>query len=70
MVQAIVFLPLAGFLIAGLFGRAIGARGASLITSGLLLATALLSWIVFFEAGFYGNESRIRLMTWIAAGGL
>ena len=70
MVQAIVFLPLIGFLIAGLFGRQVGARGAGLITSGLLVATALLSWVVFVDAGFYGNESRIRLFTWIAAGGL
>ena len=70
MVQAIVFLPLIGFLIAGLLGRQVGARGAGLITSGLLVATALLAWVVFFDAGFYGNESRIRLFTWIAAGGL
>jgi NADH-quinone oxidoreductase subunit L len=70
MVQAIVFLPLIGFLIAGLFGRQIGARGAGLITSGLLVVVALLSWFVFVDAGFYGNESRIRLFTWIAAGGL
>jgi NADH-quinone oxidoreductase subunit L len=70
MVQAIVFLPLIGFLIAGLLGRQVGARGAGLITSGLLVATALLAWVVFVDAGFYGNESRIRLFTWIAAGGL
>ena len=70
MVQAIVFLPLIGFLIAGLLGRQVGARGAGLITSGLLVATALLSWVVFVDAGFYGNESRIRLFTWIAVGGL
>lgn len=70
MVQAIVFLPLIGFLIAGLFGRQIGARGASLVTSGLLVVTALLSWAVFVDVGVYGNEARIRLFTWIAAGGL
>jgi len=70
MVQAIVFLPLIGFLIAGLFGRQIGARGAGLVTSGLLVAVALLSWFVFVDVGFYGNEARVRLFTWIAAGGL
>jgi NADH-quinone oxidoreductase subunit L len=70
MVQAIVFLPLIGFLIAGLFGRQVGARGAGLITSGLLVVTALLAWIVFVDVGAYGNEARIRLFTWIAAGGL
>ena len=70
MIEAIVFLPLAGFLIAGLFGREIGARGAGLITSGLLVVCALLSWFVFFDVGFFGSEERIRLFTWIAAGGL
>jgi len=70
MIEAIVFLPLAGFLIAGLFGRQVGARGAGLITSGLLVVGALLSWFVFVDVGFYGNEERIRLVIWIAAGGL
>jgi NADH-quinone oxidoreductase subunit L len=70
MIQAIVFLPLLGFLIAGLFGRLIGARAAGLITSMLLVISALLSWYVFFDTGFGGNELRVRLLTWIQAGGL
>jgi NADH-quinone oxidoreductase subunit L len=70
MVQAIVFLPLIGFLIAGLLGRWVGARGAGLVTSGLLVVTALLSWVAFVDVGIYGHEARIRLFTWIAAGGL
>ena len=70
MIEAIVFLPLAGFLIAGLFGNQVGARGAGLITSGLLVVCALLSWFVFVDVGFYGNEERIQLVTWIAAGSL
>ena len=36
MYQLIVFLPLLGFLIAGIFGRWIGARGAEYVTCGLL----------------------------------
>ena len=43
MYQAIVFLPLLGCLVAGLFGRWIGARGAELLTSALLIVSALLS---------------------------
>ncbi len=70
MVQAIVFLPLLGFLIAGIFGRVIGARAAGFITSVLLVISALLSWYVFFNTGFGGHEVRLRLFTWIAAGGL
>jgi len=36
MYTAIVFLPLLGFLVAGLFGRQIGARAAEIITTSLL----------------------------------
>ena len=36
MYQAIVFLPLIGFLIAGLFGRLIGARQPALQVAALM----------------------------------
>ncbi|MGD9542948.1 MAG: NADH-quinone oxidoreductase subunit L [Methylocystis sp.] len=49
MIYAIVFLPLVGFLVAGAFGRWIGARGAELLTTSLLMVCAVLSWIVFFH---------------------
>ena len=45
MYDLIVFLPLFGFLIAGLFGRWIGARGAEYVTTGLLAVSFVLSWI-------------------------
>jgi len=51
MYHAIVFLPLAGFLIAGIFGRAIGAKASEFVTSGFLLVAALLSWVAFFQVG-------------------
>jgi NADH-quinone oxidoreductase subunit L len=34
MYQAIVFLPLLGFLIAGLFGTSIGAKASEYVTTG------------------------------------
>jgi NADH-quinone oxidoreductase subunit L len=49
---AIVFLPLAGALIAGLFGRVLGPRPSELITTLFLLIAAALSWIVFVQVGF------------------
>ncbi len=49
MYAAIVFFPLLGFLIAGIFGRQIGARPAELVTTSLLFISAALSWIVFAE---------------------
>ncbi len=52
MYHAIVFLPLLGFLIAGLGGRAIGAKASEYVTSGLLVVSAVLSWIAFFTVAF------------------
>jgi NADH-quinone oxidoreductase subunit L len=71
MYQAIVFLPLLGFLIAGLFGRQLGARPAELVTTGLLFASAALSWIAFIQVG-YGNApmSVPVLANWITSGNL
>ncbi|MCB9993867.1 MAG: NADH-quinone oxidoreductase subunit L [Hyphomicrobiaceae bacterium] len=54
MIQAIVFFPLIGALIAGLLGRRIGDRPSELITSGLLVVAAILSWIVFLTSNFGG----------------
>ncbi|HEU5094025.1 MAG TPA: proton-conducting transporter membrane subunit, partial [Reyranella sp.] len=71
MYQAIVFLPLLGFLIAGLFGRSIGARGAELVTSGLLVVCAVLSWVAFFSVGFGDGETfTVPVMHFIASGNL
>ena len=52
MYHAIVFLPLVGFLIAGLAGRVIGARASELVTTGLLFVSCALSWVAFVSVGF------------------
>jgi NADH-quinone oxidoreductase subunit L len=71
MYQAIVFLPLLGFLIAGLFGRSIGAKACEYITSGFLVISAILSWIAFFSVGFSETETfTVPLLRFIQAGGL
>src|SRR6059058_5596113 len=120
MIQAIVFLPLIGAVIAGLiaiFGAharnpsgdtvehhgdvhghgvvpvdedagvihashhepdaheaveppAAGSRAAELITTGLLLVGAALSWFALVDVGFMHHESRIALFPWINAGDL
>ncbi len=57
MIQAIVFFPLIGALIAGIFGRSIGHRASEYVTSGLLVAAALLSWVIFFQVGFGGEAA-------------
>ncbi len=65
---AIVFLPLLGALIAGLFGRIIGARPAELVTTGFMLLAAVLSWVVFFDVGFAHTTAKVQLMRWITSG--
>src|SRR5271167_4661164 len=49
MYDLIVFLPLFGFLIAGMFGRWIGARGAEYVTTGFLGVCFVLFCIAFFR---------------------
>jgi len=68
MYTAIVFLPLLGSLIAGLFGRFIGARASEVVTTGFLLTSAALSIYAFFDVGIAGNATKVPLFTWINAG--
>ena len=71
MIQAIVFLPLIGALVAGLFGRALGHKPAEIITTSLPMIAAVLSWIVFLP--FFlgdGGAYKVTVLTWIHAGDL
>lgn len=70
MYQAIVFLPLIGFLIAGLFGRLIGARASEIVTTTLLLISAALSWVAFVQVGFGSGTTRVQVATWLASADL
>src|ERR1700677_5008016 len=121
MIQAIVFLPLIGAILAGLisiFGAhapnpsgdtvehhddahgadasdahaleahadhaadghghddhaveppAAGSRAAELITTGLLLVAAALSWFAFVDVGLMHHDVRIALFPWITSGDL
>jgi NADH-quinone oxidoreductase subunit L len=67
---AIVFLPAIGALIAGLFGRLIGPRPSELVTTGLLLVSAVLSWVVLWRVGFGGETARVPVARWITSGEL
>jgi NADH-quinone oxidoreductase subunit L len=71
MILAIVFLPLLGFLIAGLFGRKIGARPSELVTTSLLFASAFLSWITFAQVALGGGAFTTHVLSnWMVSGGL
>ncbi|MBC2773606.1 NADH-quinone oxidoreductase subunit L [Rhizobium sp. AQ_MP] len=71
--KAIVFLPLIGFLIAGLFGRQIGAKASEYITTGLMIIVAVLSWIVFFNVAMSHEAHeviKVPVLRWIQSGGI
>src|SRR5918994_544731 len=70
MYHAIVFLPLVGFLIAGLFGRVLGARPSEIITTGLLFVAAVLSWVSFVQVGFGSGATRVQVAQWMSVGNL
>jgi NADH-quinone oxidoreductase subunit L len=67
---AIVVLPLIGAIVAGLFGRQIGDRGAQIITCALMVIAAALAVVVFIDVAIEGNTQVIELFTWIASGEL
>jgi NADH-quinone oxidoreductase subunit L len=70
MYLAIVFLPLLGCAIAGLFGRLIGPRPSELVTTVLLFASMVLSWIGFAQVGFGHQDAHAVLAPFIVSGDL
>jgi NADH-quinone oxidoreductase subunit L len=66
----VVFLPLLAAIIAGFFGRAIGDRGAQIVTCGALILSMLLGLVLFAEILDQGSTRIVPLVTWIAAGGV
>ncbi|NHT75157.1 NADH-quinone oxidoreductase subunit L [Rhizobiaceae bacterium CRRU44] len=69
IIKAVVFLPLIGFLIAGLFGSKIGAKASEYVTTGLMAVVAVLSWVVFFHVGLGETEMiKVFVMRWIQTG--
>ncbi len=68
MDAAAIFLPLIGFLIAGLFGRWIGDRGAMGVTVLAVSIAAIISIWLFFDVAIGGNERTVELSAWIHSG--
>ena len=61
--------PLAGAIIAGLFGRAIGRAGAHIVTI-LGVAVAFVASVVIYQDVAAGNTFNGTLYTWMESGGL
>jgi NADH-quinone oxidoreductase subunit L len=64
----IAFAPLAGAIVAGLFGRAIGRAGAHWATIVSVLVSFVCSCIVFADV-LNGNTFNGNLYTWVTIGG-
>jgi len=72
MYQAILFLPLAGAIIAGLFGRVIGARASEFVTCAFMIVAAVLSWIAFGQIALAPEAATIKIpiLHWLTSGDL
>ncbi|MDB5596476.1 MAG: nqo [Hyphomicrobiales bacterium] len=71
MYTAIVFLPLLGFLIVGLFGRQLGPRPSELVTTGLLFVSAVLAWVTFISVGYGHVPLNVPVIAnWMTSGTL
>ena len=65
----VVFAPLLGALVAGLFQRFIGDKIAMAITTGLLFLAAACALVVFKEAAFDHVKRTTDIARWISIGG-
>jgi NADH-quinone oxidoreductase subunit L len=70
MALAVVFLPLIAALIAGFLGRAIGDRGAQIVTCGAVCLSAALAIPLFFLHILFHPVQVIEIARWIDAGGV
>jgi NADH-quinone oxidoreductase subunit L len=67
----IVFLPLIGFLVAGLFRHQLGPKNAELVTTSLLGVSCVMSWLTFLAVGVGHNEGgTVVVANWITSGKL
>ena len=69
MYSAIVFLPIIAAIIAGLFGRLIGARASEIVTTGALFISAALSCLAFYDVIYLGHAQVVHLLEWVVSGG-
>lgn len=68
--QTIVFLPLVGFLIVGMFGRQLGDKTSQVLTASLVSIAALMSWVAFGDVAFGGNKHSVHVLDWVTSGTL
>ncbi|PTD96577.1 NADH-quinone oxidoreductase subunit L [Pseudothauera lacus] len=67
--RVVPLAPLAGALIAGLFGKAVGRAGAHLVTSFGVLVALAASILIYVDV-LAGNTFNDTVYTWMEAGGI
>ena len=70
MYLLIVLIPLLSAITSGLFGRYIGEKGSTILTSSLIGITSLLSWISLYNYFKNPLPIYIHLWNWIESGTL
>ena len=65
MYLSIIFLPLMGSILSGLFGRFLTPKGAAFITILGMSLACLISVALFFEVGLSGSPCYIKLSPWL-----
>ena len=66
----IIFLPLLGSIISGLFGKYIGSRNSEIITSLFVSVAAFLSFVIFYKVLNEDYTNNLNILTWINSGSL
>ncbi len=66
----IIFLPLLGSIISGLFGKYIGSRNSEIVTSLFVSISAFLSFIIFYKVLNQDYTNNLNIFTWINSGTL
>jgi len=71
MYHIIVFAPLIGFLLAGLFAKSLGSKACEYITTGLMMIAAVLSWMAFFSVAYSeAAPITVPVLQWVSSGDL
>ena len=68
MEYAIVLLPLLGSIIAGFFGKKLGAKLCQILTSLLVSISAILSFFIFYKVFIQDYSSNKLIFNWISSG--
>jgi proton-translocating NADH-quinone oxidoreductase chain L len=67
MYLIIIILPLLAFIGAAAFGRFLGYRGSAIFTTSLVMTSAFLSLIAFYEIGLCGSPCLIQFAPWFSS---